>query len=273
MSSSDALDGADGAYSVRPACLVICGPTAGGKTRLVLALRDALDIHAISADSRQIYRGFDIGTAKPTAAERASLPHACLDLVDPASRYTAYAWAAAADQALADAAGQGVLPLVVGGAGFYIRALVHPVTAEAPNGADRLAADYLVVDPGLPLRGRIAERAAAMAKAGWPEEVTALTHSVSPEAPAWQGCGYLDMRAYVEGRTSLGTALERVTIATRQYAKRQRTWFRHQLPPARVTRLNPDDPTAVTQAREWVQRHALSHVGATQRVAQRLPGP
>src|SRR5215472_4001553 len=153
----------------RATCLVICGPTAGGKTRLVLALRDALDVHAVSADSRQIYRGFDIGTAKPTAAERAVVPHACLDLAEPTTRYTAYAWAAAADEALAAGGEQHAVTLVVGGAGFYIRALVHPVTADAPNGTDRLAAHYLVVDPGPPLRQRIAERAAAMANAGWPE--------------------------------------------------------------------------------------------------------
>ncbi len=241
---------------VPAACLVICGPTAGGKTRLVLALRDLLDVRAVSADSRQIYRGFDIGTAKPTAAERAVVPHACLDLADPTTRYTAYAWAAAADQALAQVGREGAVPLVVGGAGFYIRALVHPVTTDAPNGADRLDTHYLVVDPGPALRNRIAERAAAMARAGWPEEVAALGRSVPSEAPAWQGCGYLDMRAYVEGSISLATSLERVTIATRQYAKRQRTWFRHQLPAGRVTRLNPDDPTAVPRALEWVRKHA-----------------
>ena len=240
-------------------CLVICGPTAGGKTRLVLALRDAVDIRAVSADSRQIYRGFDIGTAKPTAAERSVVGHDCLDLADATTRYTAYAWAAEADQALMRAQQLGVLPLVVGGAGFYIRALVHPVTADAPTGSERLIAHYLLVDPGPPLRSRIAERALAMAKSGWPEEVELLNRSVPPEAPAWQGCGYLDMRAYVEGRISLTAALERVTIATRQYAKRQRTWFRNQLPLARVTRLNPDDPSAMAQAVDWIHQHMPSN--------------
>src|SRR5215469_7824003 len=151
----------------RATCLVICGPTAGGKTRLVLALRDALEVRAVSADSRQIYRGFDIGTAKPTATEQSLVPHDCLDLADPTARYTAYAWAAAADEALARAHELAVLPLVVGGAGFYIRALVHPVTAEAPGGCDRLIAHYLLVDPGTPLRARIPERVLAMAKSGW----------------------------------------------------------------------------------------------------------
>lgn len=244
-------DGAE-APDTRP-CLIICGPTAGGKTTLALALADELDLVAVSADSRQIYRDFDIGTAKPTARDRDRLPHACLDLADPTARFTAYAWAAAAEAARVRAHAAGQLPIVVGGAGFYIRALVHPVTADAPTGAERLVAHYLLVDPGLSLRHRIAQRAAAMAREGWLEEVAALARSVARDAPAWQGCGYLTMRDHVEGRISLAAALEQVTIATRQYAKRQRTWFRHQLPPDRVTRLDPDDRAAVQRALGWVR--------------------
>jgi tRNA A37 N6-isopentenylltransferase MiaA len=235
-------------------CLVICGPTAGGKTQLVMALGEELDLLAVSADSRQIYRGFDIGTAKPTAAERRRVPHACLDLADPTTRFTAYGWASAADQAVADAERVGRLPLLVGGAGFYIRALVHPVTPEAPSGGERLRAHYLLVDPGPLLRNRIARRAAAMAASGWPEEVAALATDVPPGAPAWQSSGYLAMRAYVAGEIPLTTAIDRVTIATRQYAKRQRTWFRHQLPPERVTRINPDEPHSVADALAWIRR-------------------
>jgi tRNA A37 N6-isopentenylltransferase MiaA len=232
---------------------VICGPTAGGKTTLALALADALELVAVSADSRQIYRGFDIGTAKPTASERRRLPHACLDLAEPATRFTAYAWAAAAEAARSDACATGRLPILVGGAGFYIRALVHPVTADAPSGEERFEAHYLLVDPGPPLRHRIAQRAVSMAREGWLEEVAALVKSVPRDAPAWQGCGYLAVRDHIEGRISMAAALERVTIATCQYAKRQRTWFRHQLPPDRVTRLNPDDPSAVQRALAWVR--------------------
>lgn len=234
-------------------CLVICGPSAGGKTTLALALADELDLVAVSADSRQIYRGFDIGTAKPTASDLSRLPHACLDLADPTTRFTAYAWASAAEAARTHAHAAGQLPIVVGGAGFYIRALVHPVTADAPAGQERLVAHYLLVDPGPSLRLRITQRAAAMARGGWLTEVAALARTVARDAPAWQGCGYLAMRDHVEGRLSLAAALEQVTTATRQYAKRQRTWFRHQLPPDRVTRLDPDDPAAVRRALAWVR--------------------
>lgn len=243
-------------------CLVICGPTAAGKTPLVLALAAELDVLAISADSRQIYRGFDIGTAKPTASERARVPHACLDLVDPTARFTAYAWAAAAERGMRDAPAMGRLPIVVGGAGFYVRALVHPVTPGAPTGSARHEAHYLVLDPGPVLRQRIAARIGAMLRAGWADEVAALARSVPEDAPAWQGCGYLAMRSYVLGRATRSAAVDRVTIATRQYAKRQRTWFRHQLPSAHVTRLNPDAPDATARALAWVRSLTGSALGS-----------
>jgi tRNA dimethylallyltransferase len=237
-----------------PTCLVICGPTGGGKTTLVRRLAEGLDLVAISADSRQIYREFDIGTAKPTTAEQARAPHACLDLIEPTSRYTAYAWAAEAVRAAEAAVQARRVPLVVGGAGFYVRALVHPVTATAPAGADRYRAHYLLIDPGPVLATRIADRALAMVKAGWLEEVEALRQRIPERAPAWQACGYGAMRQHVEGRLTLDAALTQVTISTRQYAKRQRTWFRHQLPTDRVTRLNPDDGDAVDRARKWIGR-------------------
>jgi tRNA dimethylallyltransferase len=237
----------------RPTCLVICGPTAAGKTTLVRHLAELVDLVAISADSRQIYRGFDIGTAKPSAAEQAIAPHACLDLIEPTARYTAYAWAAEATRAADAAVGKGRQPLIVGGAGFYVRALVHPVTPDAPAGGERYRARYLLIDPGPVLRTRIAQRAEGMVRSGWVEEVEALRTRIPEEAPAWQGCGYRAIREYVEGHLTLDAALEQVTISTRQFAKRQRTWFRHQLPPDRVTHLNPDDGDAVEQVRRWIE--------------------
>jgi tRNA dimethylallyltransferase len=236
-----------------PTCLVICGPTGAGKTTLVRRLAEVLDLVAISADSRQIYREFDIGTAKPSTAEQAIAPLACLDLIPPTARYTAYAWATEAVRAADAAIEAGRVPLVVGGAGFYVRALVHPVTESAPEGVERYRAHYLLIDPGPMLATRIAERAHTMVKTGWVEEVEALRQRIPERAPAWQACGYRAIREYVEGRLTLQAALTQVTISTRQYAKRQRTWFRHQLPNDRVTRLNPDDRDAVEQARRWVE--------------------
>jgi tRNA A37 N6-isopentenylltransferase MiaA len=238
-----------------PPLLVICGPTAAGKTALAAALADVVDLVVINADSRQIYRGFDIGTAKPTAAERDRVRHYCLDLADPTERYTAYAWASHAANAIDAAHRDGRVPVVVGGAGFYIRALVHPLSASAPAGIERYVTQYLVVDPGAPLRERIALRAARMLEGGWAEEVSSLAAVVPSEAPAWQASGYAAIRDHVAGTISRAAAVDRVVIATRQYAKRQRTWFRHQLPLDRTTRLDPDRADAVRQAVAWVHAH------------------
>jgi tRNA A37 N6-isopentenylltransferase MiaA len=237
----------------RPDLLVICGPTAAGKTALAVGLAAEMDLVVVNADSRQIYRGFDIGTAKPTVSERHRVPHVCIDLADPGVRYTAYAWAAHAESAIVAAHRDGRVPIVVGGAGFYIRALVHPVSASAPAGADRYVTHYLVLDPGAPLRERIARRAERMMDQGWAEEVAALAAAVPVDAPAWQASGYGAIRDYVVGTASRAAALERVVVATRQYAKRQRTWFRHQLPGERTVRLDPDRPDAVQQAAAWMR--------------------
>ena len=250
---------------------MICGPTAAGKTTLAVALAGDLDLVVINADSRQIYRGFDIGTAKPTAAERQRVPHRCIDLAEPVTRFTAYAWAAAAEEAIAAARRDGRMPVVVGGAGFYIRALVHPVSEQAPAGAERYAAHYLVTDPGPVLRERIADRAARMLDGGWAEEVASLATHVPDDAPAWQASGYSAIREYVAGTISRDAALAQVVIATRQYAKRQRTWFRHQLPAHRATRLDTDGASAVRAAVAWVRDHSGDRKPRTTQSRERIP--
>jgi tRNA dimethylallyltransferase len=263
--------GEDSTLANRPDLLVICGPTAAGKTALAVALANELDLVVINADSRQIYRGFDIGTAKPSAAERRRVPHRCIDLAEPVTRFTAYAWAAEAEHAIARAHHDGRTPVVVGGAGFYIRTLVHPVSDQWPAGADRYAAHYLVTDPGPVLRDRIAERAARMLDAGWPDEVASLAARVPGDAPAWQASGYSAIRDYVAGTLSRDAALGRVVIATRQYAKRQRTWFRHQLPAERTTRLNPDDASAVRTVAGWVREHSGDRKPRPTQSRERIP--
>lgn len=119
---------------------VITGPTASGKSALALALAERFPVTILSADSRQVYRGFDIGTAKPSRAEQAAVPHRGLDLVAPVERYSAAAWAAAADEWLHASRAAGRTPLVVGGTGFYIRALAAPLFAEPPLDPGKRAA-------------------------------------------------------------------------------------------------------------------------------------
>jgi tRNA A37 N6-isopentenylltransferase MiaA len=240
MSSSDGLDGGK--------LIVICGPTASGKSALAMRLAEVLPITIVSADSRQIYRRFDIGTAKPTCQERDRVPHVGLDLVEPTQRFSSFAWATTAIDAIAQARAEGRVPVVVGGAGFYVRALVTP-----EPGMMRYDARYLVVDPGPVLREWIAHRVDTMLASGWREEVVRLERDVPDSAPAWQASGYSAVREMVRGNLSEHEAREAVVIATRQYAKRQRTWFRHQLPADQTTRMDPRSPDALARLEELVQ--------------------
>jgi tRNA dimethylallyltransferase len=112
--------------------LVIVGPTGVGKTDVAVRLAAGLPLEAVNADSRQVYRGMDIGTGKPTAAERAALPHHLLDVVDPSERYHAARFRREALEAIAAIRRRGRLPLVVGGTGLYVRALLKGLHLAPP---------------------------------------------------------------------------------------------------------------------------------------------
>lgn len=298
---------------------IICGPTAAGKSQIGLDLAEMHGGAVVSADSRQIYTGFDIGTAKPTLADRARVPHFGIDVVEPAVRYSAARWAAKARVWIVSARNAGRVPVVVGGTGLYIKALIEPLFSaphldaaardalaseiegwpladlrrwcgaldparahlgrtqilraietallsgqrisdlhaaqpDGPNGASRYTPSYLVIDPGPSLASRIEARVVAMFDRGWRAEVEALSLRVDANAPAWKASGYSVVKALAAGEIDLSTARERVIIETRQYAKRQRTWFRHQLPADAVTHVNPDDAAASDVVRDWWER-------------------
>ena len=277
-----------------------------------MQLSDLAPLTVISADSRQIYRRFDIGTAKPTREERARVPHEGIDLVDPTARYSAAAWADDAVRWISASRSAGRTPAVVGGTGFYLRALTAPLFEEPPLDPERrrqvlavldtlgteelrrwcrvldperarlgrtqllravemalltgvpisqwhrdaprpprATARYLVVDPGPALAAWIEARVDRMLAGGWPEEVEDLMRTVDPAAPAWKATGYGAVRAMVQGSLTRDAARMRVIIETRQYAKRQRTWVRHQLAGADVTRVHPREPGAVERVRQW----------------------
>lgn len=306
MSSSGASAGAE----VRAALRIVCGPTGAGKSALALALAEAQGLTILVADSRQVYRGFDIGTAKPTAAERNAVPHAGLDLADATERYSAAAWAAHAAEVIRRVGEDRVL--IVGGTGLYLRALTEPLFEEPPLDPQRRAAlaaelepldtatlrrwvatvdacraglgrtqllralevamltgqrisdlhrdaaraphwraRWLVVDPGDELHARIERRLGQMLAEGWLDEVRTLTATVPDTAPAWNACGYESLRQLVQGAGSLGDAQAAILIATRQYAKRQRTWFRHQLTDEAVTHIDPRSADAADAAGRW----------------------
>lgn len=293
---------------------VIAGPTAAGKSALALWLAERFDCTIISADSRQVYRRFDIGTAKPTADEQRAVPHVGIDVTEPTTRYSAAAWASDAAAWIASTEQANRAPLVVGGTGLYLRALFDGLFEEPELDAARRAslaavledlstfelarwvraldperahlgrtqllraieialltgsriselhqerrrastrtARYLVVDPGAALASRIVNRIEQMVRHGWLDEVSALVASVPADAPAWKASGYRAMRDVVSGAIDLARAKELVLYETRQYAKRQRTWFRHQLPAERVTLLDPAVPDWRERAVRWFE--------------------
>lgn len=209
---------------------VIVGPTAAGKSNRVMEAAESADIAVISADSRQIYRGFDIGTAKPSREDRARVVHFGVDIVDPTEHYSAYRWARDAARWIGEAERLGKVPVIVGGTGFYIKSLFDPPYDDPPVTELAITPEYEIVDPGPDLRNHIKTRIDQMLTDGWLAEVARLMESVPRDAIAWKASGYRVMRGHLEGDYSLDYARERAIIDTRQYAKRQRTWFRHQLP-------------------------------------------
>ena len=291
---------------------VICGPTAAGKTYAATWFARLADVGVVSADSRQLYKGFDIGTAKPTARDLLAAPHLGIDVLEPTERASAAWWAERADGWIDEHRAAGRTPIVVGGTGLYLRALFGALFEEPPMDAvarrelqavlsekstdelrrwvlqldrarahfgrtqllraieiallvgrrvsdlhretarpPRRRARYLVVDPGPSLAFHIESRTRTMFSSGWPEEVRWLMRDVPEDAPAWNASGYRTVRAMVRGELTSREARARVIIETRQYAKRQRTWFRHQLIGEDVTRLNVHEADWAERATAW----------------------
>ncbi len=120
-----------------PDALVLTGPTGVGKTELSLRTAERLDAEIISADSRQLYRGMDIGTAKVEAEARDRVPHHGVDVVDPGERYSAGRFAREARGWVREIRSRGRVPMIVGGTGFFIRALTDPLFREPPMDRER----------------------------------------------------------------------------------------------------------------------------------------
>lgn len=293
---------------------IIAGPTGAGKSTLALALAERHGALIVSADSRQVYRGFDLGTAKPTREERARVRHEGIDVADPRERWSAARWAEDAAAWIADALARLQRTIVVGGTGLWLRALVEPLANVPPMDPERRralqatlgfldtptlrtwvelldpprasmgrtqllraaevalltgerlselhaagasqprrSARWVIVDPEEDLHARLSARLDAMLASGWPDEVRALIATVPADAPAWNACGYREIRDWVEGRRTAAVAREAILVSTRQYAKRQRTWFRNQLAgEPDVLRLDPRSTDALDRADRWL---------------------
>lgn len=270
----------------------LVGPTAVGKSVLALVLAERLGAEILSLDSMLVYRGMDVGTAKPGAAERARVRHHLLDLVLPSESFSVQRYVAAARAALADVRARGVRALFVGGTGLYLKVLTHglfggPETDVAlrselearwnAEGADALHLELARADPvsagrihardkkrvvralevwvqtgralsdwqqewksgaGEPRRivglscapreldVRIAERVRLMLDSGWVEEARAIRDGVGFGPTAAAALGYAEVLAFADGTIDRAECERRIALSTRQFARRQRTWFR-----------------------------------------------
>ena len=277
-----------------PKIVVVCGPTASGKTGLGIGLAQVLNGEVVSADSMQIYRGMDIGTAKPTPEERAMAVHHMIDVADPGEDYSVGRYVEQAGACVDDILARGKTPILVGGTGLYIDSLVlgrqfAPFAGEIraeltrrmeAEGAEALLAELGKIDPDraarlhandekriiraleifyetgktisqhdeesktLPPRyeaatvflnyedradlwARIDQRVDEMVEEGLVAEVEGLLKSgISPKTTAMQAIGYKEFSAAVRGEATIEQAIEEVKLRSRQYAKRQITWFK-----------------------------------------------
>ncbi len=295
---------------------MLVGPTAVGKTAVALALAAHWPLEIISADSRQVYRRLDIGTAKPSRKERGRVPHHGLDLVDPGARYSAGHFARDGVSWLAEIRRRDNLPVVVGGTGLYIRALAEGLFSEPSlDGAKRRSLDawtarlepiellrwaarldpgfrgggrqraaraievallsgqplsywqqaaraqgsldpwYIVLTVPRPvLHQRIARRAEEMVRRGLIEEVAAvLAEGHEARTPGLDGIGIREAVEYLHGMRPKESVAEAIAVGTRQYAKRQQTWFRHQLAGSVITldATRPPEKLAAEIAQLW----------------------
>ena len=281
----------------KPRVVAVGGPTASGKTALSVALARAFDGEIINADSMQIYKNLDVGTAKPSTEERQGIPHYLLDFLPPETPYSVADFTAAADPLIRDITARGRLPLVVGGTGLYITSLLSGM-AFAPEKTDpairarlqaradteggaALYAELQRVDPdyaaqvhpnNLPrviralelfeatgrrmsdqrrearpaeapyhalclcltcrdravLYSRIDRRVDEMVENGVLDEARQVYDHRDAYRTAAQAIGYKEFFPYFEGTANLAECTERLKQATRNYAKRQLTWFRRQ---------------------------------------------
>lgn len=274
----------------------ILGPTGTGKSDLAVAAARELGGEIISADSMQVYRGFDIGTAKLNRSEMGGIPHHLIDCCDPRETFSAGDFQKRAEHLIEEIAGSGRLPIVAGGTGLYVRALLLGLAPAGPAGRDlrrrlrrrseergmeamhRLLGrlDPLMAERLLPgdtqrvlraleyrigsgrrlssaiarspfggerfealkiglaipraeLRRRIDRRVDAMFAAGLVDEVRGLLDAGVPrDAQAFMAIGYREILSYLQKEVSLEETKEEIKSATKQYAKRQCTWFRHE---------------------------------------------
>ena len=222
--------------------VVILGPTGSGKTGVSIELAKSLGGEIISADSRAIYKGMDIGTAKPTREEQQGITHYGLDLVAPNERFTVADWKSYAEGKITDIKSRGKVPIIVGGTGLYIDALIYDYHFRGPTGAkigdleqktcsDRreIKGNYLLV--GIKwatpeLRARLNKRITQMFSSALYDETKKLVSEYGWGCQAMKSDIYEYAWRYLQGEFTLEEAKLGCFYEDWHLAKRQITWFK-----------------------------------------------
>ena len=222
--------------------IVILGPTGSGKTGVSIEIAKAIDGEIISADSRAIYKGMDIGTAKPTLEEMDSIPHYGLDLAEPGERFTVADWKEYAEVKIADIKARGKVPIIVGGTGLYVDALIYDYHFKGPTGAkigdfeqkscsDRteVKGDFLLI--GIKhetevLRARLKKRLDQMFCPALYDETKKLVEAYGWGSGAMKSNIYEYAWKYLNHELTLDEAKEQCFYRDYHLAKRQITWFK-----------------------------------------------
>lgn len=212
--------------------IVILGPTGSGKTGVSIKIAKAIGGEIISADSRAIYKGMDIGTAKPSLEEQDGVPHFGLDLVEPGERFTVADWKTYAEEKIEEIKARGHVPMIVGGTGLYIDSLVYDYHFGPEKGTEdrkELCSNYLLVgvktDPDV-LRNRLKLRAEQMFCPELYEETKRLVEKYGWGSQAMKSNIYQFVWQYLNGEISLEKAKELFVYDDWHLAKRQMTWFK-----------------------------------------------
>lgn len=216
-----------------PPVLVIVGPTGSGKTGLAIEVAKILNGEVISADSRAIYKGMDIGTAKPTIAEMDGVPHFGIDLVEPDERFTVVDFVRYAKQKIAEIRERGKLPIIAGGTGLYVDSLVFnyqfdDVVKKTCSDREEMSSDYVIVGidwPRAKLRERLLIRSNKLFEQNIEAETLSMVEKYGWDSQAMKSDIYPICWEMMRGNISREEAIRLNAIDDWHLAKRQLTWF------------------------------------------------
>ena len=216
-----------------PPVLVIVGPTGSGKTGLAIEVAKILNGEVISADSRAIYKGMDIGTAKPTIAEMDGVPHFGIDLVEPDERFTVVDFVRYAKQKIAEIRERGKLPIIAGGTGLYVDSLVFnyqfdDVVKKTCSDREEMSSDYIIVGINWPrekLRERLLIRSNKLFEQNIEAETLSMVEKYGWDSQAMKSDIYPICWEMMRGNISREEAIRMNAIDDWNLEKRKMTWI------------------------------------------------